>query len=181
MFRVLSLLLTAACLALAGCGTANVNPATARSNTGYVDFYTDSTLDLSWEVKRAGQAESEMRTVFSEFDPVPGTVLRLAAPPGKYRFQVWFMNLATEGPQIAQVQVEDGKVTPVHVLLDSAGTATTERKVYRWSGSAKGFGRGTKIVADQSTLYRINTTAEAPRAYQTKEQMPYYSPEPIEK
>jgi hypothetical protein len=144
---------------------------------GYVDFYTDSSLSLSWEVKRAAEPGGEMKTVYSEFDPVQGTVLRLAAPPGNYRFQIWFMNQATEGPQTVQVQVADGKVTPVHVRLDSAGTTSIDRKVYGFRPSTKGFGHGTKIVVDENAVFRINALAEAPRAYDTKERMPYFSAE----
>ncbi len=75
----------------AGCTSPNVNPPPPRANTGYVDFYADSSMDLAWEVKRAVGKTGEMRTVFSEFKPVKGTVLRLAAPPGTNRFQVWFI------------------------------------------------------------------------------------------
>jgi hypothetical protein len=161
-----------------GCGTSNVNPAAAHSNTGYVDFYTDSNLGLSWEIKRAAEPGGQMQTVFSEFDPVEGTVLRLSAPPGNYRFQVWFMNQATEGPQTVQVQVENGKITPVHVRLDPAGTSTTQEKIYGFRPSAKGYGRGTKIVTDQNAVYRINASAQPPHAYQTKERMSYFSAGP---
>jgi hypothetical protein len=174
MTKVLSWLAAIACLGLAGCGTADVNPSTPRARTGYVDFYTDSSLDLSWEVKRADQPGGEMRTVFWEFDPVQGTVLRLSAPPGKYRFQVWFLNLATEGPKIVEVDVRDGKITPVHVELKASGTADVDRKLYGFRASAKGYGRGTKIVTERNAVFRIDTTAEPVRAYASKQSMPYY-------
>jgi hypothetical protein len=161
-------------LCLAGCGTPAVNPSKPHANTGYVDFYTDSPLDLSWEIKRADQGE--MQTVFSEFDPVPGTVLRLAASPGTHKFEVWVMNRVTEGPQSLDVSLEDGKITPVHVTLTSAGKASVDRKVYGFRPSAKGYGRGTKIVSDESSVYKIGAVAERARPYQQKEQMPYYSP-----
>jgi hypothetical protein len=178
MARFLNLWLAPLCVGLAGCGTANLNPPTARANTGYVDFYTESSLGLSWEVKRAVGATGAMQTVYSEFEPLEGTVLRLATPPGDYRFQIWFMNQATEGPQSVQVKVEDGKITPVRVVLEAAGTAAIDRKVYGFRPSAKGYGRGTKIVSDENAVYRIKPMAESPRAYETKERMPYFSAGP---
>jgi hypothetical protein len=174
----LSAILSAAMgLCLSGCGTPNVNPATPRANTGYADFYTDSSLDLSWEVKRSNAPDGEMQTVFSEFKPVEGTVLRLAAPPGNYRFQVWFMNLATEGPETVEVHIENGKVTPVHITLSPSGTTSVNRKVYGFRPSAKGYGRGTKIENDESAVYRIAAVAEAGRVYLPKQQMSYFKAE----
>jgi len=156
-----------------GCGT--TNPASPRANTGYVDFFTDSDLGLSWEVKRASQPNGETQTVFSNFKPVEGTVLRLAAPPGKYRFQVWFMNTTTEGPQTVEVQVENGKVSPVHISLNPSGTASVDRKVYGFRPSAKGYGHGTKIKRDESVVYQIGAAAEPLQDYRPKEQMSYFS------
>jgi hypothetical protein len=169
---------TGLCLAwlnLTGCSTPNVNPPAPRAHTGYVDFYTDSDMDLSWEVKRADEGTGGLRTVFSEFKPVQGTILRLAAPPGNHRFQVWFTNLVTEGPQTVQVQVSDGKVTPVHVTLTPVGSTSVERKTYGFRGSAKGYARGTKIVSGQSAVFQIDAIAENPQAYGPKEGMPYWS------
>ena len=166
------------CLAwvgLTGCSTPNVNPPAPRAHTGYIDFYTDSDMGLSWEVKRADDRTGEMRAVFSEFKPVEGTILRLAAPPGNHRFQVWFTNQVTEGPQTVQVQVAEGKVTPVHVTLTPAGSTSVERKTYAFRGSAKGYARGTKIVSDQSSVFQIGAVAGNPQAYGPKEGMPYWS------
>jgi hypothetical protein len=88
------------------------------------------------------------------------------------------MNRVTEGPQSLDVSLEDGKITPVHVTLTSGGKASVDRKVYGFRPSAKGYGRGTKIVTDESAVYKIGAVAESPRTYQQKEQMPYYSAEP---
>jgi hypothetical protein len=132
-------------------------------------------MGLSWEVKRADERTGEMRAVYSEFKPVEGTILRLAAPPGNHRFQVWFTNQVTEGPETVQVQVADGKVTPVHVTLASVGSTAVERKTYRMGGSAKGYARGTKISSDQSSVFQIGAVAGNPQAYGPKEGMPYWS------
>ena len=169
------LLVALVAVGVLGCSTPNPNPATPQANMGYVDFFTDSDLGLSWEVKRASQSNGEMETVFSNFKPVDGTVLRLAVTPGNYRFQVWFMNATTEGPQTVEVQVENGKVSPVHITLNPAGTASVDRKVYGFRPSAKGYGHGTKIERDQSVVYRIAAAAEPLQTYRPKEQMSYFS------
>jgi hypothetical protein len=167
---------TVACLLLAGCSSTEVNPAVPRANTGYVDFYTDSSMDLSWEVKRAGANGGEMQTVYSKYKPVEGTILRLASLPGTYQFQVWVSNRATEGPQTVVVQVAEGSVTPVHVTLTPAGTTSVASKVYGFRPSAKGYGRGTKITTDENDVFKIGADAASPQAYQPRERMPYFSP-----
>ena len=93
-------------LLAAGCTSPDVNPSAPRANTGYVDFYTDSNLDLSWEVKWARDQSGEMRTAFSRFTPLVGNILRLAAPAGTHRFQVWFINEVTTEPRAVVAQVE---------------------------------------------------------------------------
>ncbi len=173
--RMLTVLGVVACLGLLGCGTTAVNPDKPRANTGYVDFYTDSPLELSWEIKRAEPTGGEMRTLFSKFEPVEGTVLRLAVAPGPQRFSVWVMNRVTDGPQTVDASVEDGKVTPIHVTLGSAGTTSVDRKVYGLRPSAKGYARGTKVVTDESEVYRILAEPAPVRPYQPMQQMPYFS------
>jgi hypothetical protein len=162
-------------LTMCGCSTPDLNPPAPRANTGYVDFYTDADLGLSWEIKRRDDSSAKLRTVYSEFDPVQGSVLRLASPPGNYSFQVWFINRATTGPKWVDVRVEDGKVTPVHVSLISEGGVAAARKEYRFGGSAKGPARGTKIITDKDVLYGIEAVAGTPQVYQSKERMAYWS------
>jgi hypothetical protein len=162
---------------IAGCSTPNVNPPSPRANTGYVDFFTDSALELSWEVKEE-EPGGKLRTVFSDLNPVEGTILRLAATPGTHRFQVWFMDQVTEGPQAIEVPIDNGKITPVRVTLTAKGTTSVDIKEYRFGGSAKRYGRGTKFITEQNQVFQIGLGAERPRPYQPKEQMPYFSPAP---
>jgi hypothetical protein len=159
-----------------GCSTTTDQSAPPRSDKGYVDFYTDSALGLSWEVKRAHEGSGQMKTVFSEMKPVEGTVLRLETVPGNHEFQVWFNNRVTEGPQKVQVSVESGKVTPVHVTLTTAGNAAVEQKDYGYRSTARASRRVSKISTQESTVYRIGAASESPRSFQPKAQMPYYSP-----
>jgi hypothetical protein len=162
-------------LIVAGCSTPNVNPATPKPGTGYVDVYTDTDLDISWEVKRADPRSAQLHTVFSDLDPIEGNVLRLATPPGTHKFQVWIMNCVTEGPRVLDVAVEAGKITPVRVTLDLLGPVSVDRKDYAFRGSAKGYGHGTKIITDKNQAYRIGAVAGAPVNYQPKERMTYFS------
>jgi hypothetical protein len=166
------------CCGFLGCSTGNVNPSKPHANTGYVDFYTDSDLQLSWEVKRTNETNGEMKTVFSEFSPVEGNILRVAAAPGSHQFSVWFINRVTEGPQTVTVPVESGKITPVHVTLTPAGSTSVDRKVYGLRPSAKGYGRGTKVVSDTTEILDIGAVPQPPLPYQTKEKVPYYAAPP---
>ena len=137
-------------LVFPGCSTSSPNPSHPHAHTGYVDFYTDSNMELSWEVKLFDAQTAELEKVFS-------------------------VNRVTEGPQFVDVQVENGKVTPVHVTLAPAGTTSVDRKVYGFRPSAKGYGRGTKVVTSGEDVFRMGLTAETPKPYQTKEKMPYWS------
>jgi hypothetical protein len=175
MLRISGLVwLVVAALAIGGCSSIDPNPSLAHANTGYVDFYTDEDMALSWEVKLRHSASGKMRAVYSEFDPLPGSVLRLAAPPGSHTFQIWFINRATTGPKAVEVRVEDGKVTPVQVTLVPQGEVTTATKEYRFGGSSRGYGRGTKIVTDTGAIYRIDAEPADSIAYQIKEHMSYW-------
>ncbi len=169
------LLMLLALIVSAGCSSHNVNPTAPRAHTGYVDFYTDSSMDLSWEVKREAGKAGEMRTVFSEFQPVKGTILRLAAPPGTNHFQVWFINEVTEGPQRVSVPVEEGKVTPVHITLTPAGSTSVENKSYEYRPTARATRRVTRLATGESVTFKIGAVPQGPVEYQTKEQMPYWS------
>jgi hypothetical protein len=162
-------------LFLSGCAAPEQNPSSPRPNTGYVDFYTEASSELSWEVKRFDQQTDKPKTVYSEFEPLPGTVLRLACTPGKQKFQVWFMNRATKGPQVVLVQVEDGKVTPVHITLTPIGITLVDQETQAVRGSAKGYGRRKKFTTDINKVYEIGATAQAAQGYRPKEQMPYWS------
>jgi len=167
------LVLAGALLFLGGCSTAQRNPPSPHLNTGYVDFYTDADLDLYWEIKEVDEATGKLKTVYREFKSVDGNILRLASRPGTHQFQVWVMNCVTDGPRPVPVQVEDGKVTPVHVVLQPLGAISVARKEYGFRGSTKGYGRGTKIITDENEVYRIAATAETAQAYRPSEQMPY--------
>ena len=164
------------CLLVAGCSTPDVNPQSPRANTGYVDFYTDSNLALSWKVKRADAQGGELRPVFSEFTPVQGNILRLAAAPGRYRYEVWFSNEVTTGAQTVLVQVAGGQITPVHVTLTPAGSTSVESKSYEYRPTARATRRVTRISSGQEEVFQISAVAEGPQPYQTKDRMPYYSP-----
>ncbi len=178
MNKLIPLTTALACLLIAGCSTPrNVNPPSPRANTGYVDFYTDSDMELSWDIKRGPEPAGEMQTVFSDLKPVTGNILRLEAPPGTHRFTVWFNNQFTAGPQTLQVKVVNGMVTPVHVTLTSAGSTYIDNKEYSFRGSSKGYARGTKVHREQNEMFRIGVVAGDSQPYQSKERMVYFAAE----
>src|ERR1035441_1154472 len=101
------LMLAAAGLLVAGCASPNVNPPQARAKTGYVDFYADSSGELSWQVARFDDHTQGFRSVFSEFEPPPGRVLRVAFPPGHYRMRGTVMNCVVPEPGLVELDVKD--------------------------------------------------------------------------
>jgi len=123
--KIIPFLLALAALALwvPGCATQNVNPPQARANTGYVDFHADPSVGLSWEVARFDDRTQSFKNVFSELEPPPDGVLRLAFAPGHYRLRVTFLNRIISQPAEVEVEVKDGKITPVQVALIPDGTA----------------------------------------------------------
>ena len=159
---------------LNGCGTPDVNPALPRARSGYVDFYTDSPLGLSWKVKRAAEPNGPLRAVFSQFEPVAGNILRLATPPGTWQFEVWFSNEVTTGPQKVEVTVADGKVTPVRVSLQPEGNILIENKSFAYRSTARATRRVSKISTEEQENFRIVTNPGSPQDYHVKEQMSYF-------
>jgi len=174
--KSLQYLLTLALLAagIPGCSTPNVNPPHARANTGYVDFYADAPEELNWDVARFDDQTQSFKSVFSELEPVPNGVLRLAFAPGHHRLRVTFLNRVIDRPAEVEVEVLDGKITPVRLTLTAGGTVNVDTKKESSGPTAKGsFGRRTKFGTDESVMYSLSATAEPPVAYQLKERMSY--------
>jgi hypothetical protein len=175
-FKAIQFPLTLAAFGLwvAGCATPNVNPPRARANTGYVDFHAASSEELCWEVSCFDDRFRTNKVLFSELKPPPGGVLRLALAPGRHRLRVTLVNRVIVKPAEIEVEVQNGKITPVRVTLTEAGTALVETKEFSRGGTAKGrYGRRTKFGSDESVTYAISAVADAPVSYQLKERMPY--------
>ncbi len=163
------------CLLAAGCASPNVNPPVAHSHVGYVDFFTDANESLSWEVKRQSTGSGQMDTVFAEYQPLAGNILRLATPAGVNSFRVWFMNRFTSGPQTVQVQVENGKVTPVHVTLTPAGTVSAENISYGYRPVGRATRRVAKATPEEHDTLQVGLATGTPQEYLPKERMPYFA------
>jgi hypothetical protein len=168
------LTLTAIALLIPGCATRSVNPAQARANTGYVDFHADPASELWWDVARSDESTQNFKSVFSQMNPPQDGVLRLAFAPGRHRLRITFLNRVITKPAEIEVEVQDGKITPVRVELTAAGTTLVETQTENFGGTAKGrYGRHTKYSSDESVMYNLSAVAEPPVAYQPKERMPY--------
>ena len=174
--KIIQFLLLVALLALwaSGCATQNVNPPQARANAGYVDFHADSSGELNWDVARFDDRTQSFKSVFSELKPPPHEILRLAFAPGRHRLRVTFLNRVITKPAEIEVEVQDGKITPVRVTLTAAGTVLVETRDVSHGGTAKGrYGRRTKYSSDESVMYGLSAVADPPVDYQVKERMPY--------
>jgi len=166
--------LAAFTLGVPGCATRNVNPPQARAHTGYVDFYADSSGELSWEVACLEEDTERFKKVFSEFEPVPGRVLRLAIAPGRHRWRVSFSNRLVRGPGLVEAEVKEGMITPVHVVLIPDGTAAVQRKENQLGRTVHGYaGRRVETSSDATVILRVSCEANTPIPYQVKEQMVY--------
>jgi hypothetical protein len=169
--KIKSLLALAALGLLAGgCASPNVNPASARPGTGYVDFYADNADGLWWNITDV----KGNQTIFYETSPVPGPILRLAFMPGQYQLRVTVLNHAVIAPGVTDVEVQDRRVTPVTVTLLPAGTVMVETKQAHAGGTYYGrYGRRTKIRDTEAVNYEVIAEPQPLLPYQPKAQMPY--------
>jgi hypothetical protein len=176
VFKIVPVLAALGCLVGTGCRSPDVNPRTPRAKTGYVDFYMEPNQQLWWQVKHGTGPSGDMPTVFSEYDPLPGNILRLAAPPGTNRFEVWFYNQYTTGPKTVLVQVENGRITPVCVTLKASGSTEVNTTTYKYRATVRATRAVPVTVTSQQQTFEIDLAATTPRDYQPKERMPYFSP-----
>jgi len=168
------LMLAAVGLFVTGCASPNVNPPQARANTGYVDFHADPSAGLCWEVARFDGRSQSFQRVFSELKPPRTGVLRLAFAPGRHQFRVTFLNRVIAKPAEVELEVQDGKITPVRVTLIEVGVALVQTRETNRGGTARGrYGRRTKIGSDATAMYSLSAVADAPIPYQLKERTPY--------
>jgi hypothetical protein len=167
----LPLLLVAGLVAYsAGCASKNVDPAVARSHTGYVDFYAANDDDLCWEIIEL----KHNREIVREFKPVPDHILRFAFRPGEYEFHVSFLNRVVTKTATVKVTVRDGMVTPVKVTLIETGTAMVQTKEARVGGTWYGrVGRSTKFRENEAGIFQLNAESQDPVPYEPKAGMTY--------
>lgn len=159
---------------LTGCATANVNPSQPTAGTGYADFHPAEPEELWWEVSRFDEPSQAYQKVFSELTPPKSGFLRLALAPGHHRMRVTFLNHAIAKPAEIDVEVQDGKITPVRVALTDAGTVSVRTVDQNAGGSTTGrYRRRVRIGSDESAMYSPSAVTQPPVAYQRKEQMPY--------
>ncbi|MGO8836902.1 MAG: hypothetical protein ACLQAH_04865 [Limisphaerales bacterium] len=164
------LLVTGAVLLAGGCASPNLDPASARSHTGYVDFYAVNADDLCWDITDV----KRNKKVFYEFNPVKEPILRLAFKPGQYQLRVTFLNHVVVQPGVADVEVQDGWVTPVTVTLLPAGTALVQTSSGKAGTTYYGrYGRRTKIKSNEAVSYEVSAEPQPPVPFQPRAQMPY--------
>lgn len=174
--------LWAAALFVAGCATQDVNPPEPRSNTGYVDFYATYPGALCWDVSRFNSKSQTFQPVFSKLKPPQQGVLRLGFPPGSHRLRITFLNQAIEEPAEIEVEVVDGKVTPIIVTLTEASAVSVQTKELGWGGSVKGpAGRRVKTETGETRMFKVSAITKPSINYKPKAQMPVPAESVIQK
>jgi hypothetical protein len=120
-------------------------------------------------VPRYDERAQEFESVYSELKPPQDGILRLAFAPGSYRLRITFLNRVIESPADIEVQVQDGRITPVRVTMTESGAAqvpTSEWVRGRFGGRNKHGSNGT-------ISYRLSAEAGPSAAYQPKDQTSY--------
>ena len=164
-----------------GCASTDVNPATPRAHTGYVDIYADGPDPLLWNVEQVDDA-GNAKQFFRQEKLIDEGFARLAFEPGHYTLRISVLNRAVTEPATVAVDVKDGMITPVHVTLTSTGKALIESKDARVTGTYYGrYGRSTKLRDYDASTYRASAEPQPAISYSPKGQMPYRSVQPATK
>jgi hypothetical protein len=148
-----------------GCASPNVNPPAARANTGYVDIFDPEGGSWSWSIENPHGG----RSIYTEYRPQTG-IVRIALSPGSYDLGIAILNTAISKPPAVKVQVHDGQLTPVRVLLAEEGATAVERMHTQVPGR---YLRRTKITAEQTHSHRLEAEVLPAIPYRPKEQVPY--------
>ena len=110
--------------------------------------------------------------MFEEFKARTNNLVRLAFTPGLHLFRITFLNRAVTDPALAKVVVENGKITPVRVILVETGKALIETRQERMGASYARTGRSTRVRASEGATFRVEAKAQAPVSYRPRESMP---------
>jgi hypothetical protein len=165
-----------ACMAVVvvGCASSDVNPRHASATMGYVDFYGKRASHLSWQVDRFDDNAHKFRRILSDWEAPPEGILRLEVAAGRHRLRITCLNLSTTGPAEIEVAVENGKITPVFVVMKKAGSSEVETEETNVGDTLYGrYGRNTRISYEAEDMYRVSATADPPADYRVKAEMPY--------
>lgn len=158
-------------LAAGGCASLNVNPSVAKPGMGYVDFYCVDADGLYWDITDTKTGKK----VFYNFNPFNEQILRVALKPGHYQLRINVLNHVINQTATADVEVREGKITPITVTLAPAGSETVRTTSTQVGGTYYGrYGRSTRIVTTQSTSFDILAEPRPQLPYQPKEQMSYF-------
>ena len=164
------------CLGLwaTGCASRNVNPSSAKANTGYADLFIDATVPLCWEVTSVDQANRKLHTLFSDFDPIYGNTLRLAMRPGSYRIQTTYLNHAIVTPAVASIAIKDGEITPIEIQYEPVDRVLVKDSGEILKRTVRGVMRTQDVTMSATMTYNLSANVRKPIAYRPKEQTPYF-------
>jgi hypothetical protein len=161
-FKPLLLALLTALLAF-GCASNGARHQQPRVNTGYVDFSATSGEELFWEISRFDKRSKKYERLYSKLKAPEGGVLRLAFTPGQHQVRVTFLNRLVAQPLETEVNVLEGRITPVRIALTPAGKSSVETRELMWGPRGTGrYGRRTEMGSDENTLYSLTVDVGQP-------------------
>jgi hypothetical protein len=161
-------------LLASACASRNVNPPTPKAHTGYVDIYSQPGMGISWDILYAKPGSDHFKRAYSDVKPVEGGVLRIALPPGRHLLRINVLNHVITDPTDVELEVADGKVTPVRVNFDKGKSLSMPFTDPSSGGSIyRRQGRGSKISLYEASEYAISATAGTLEPYKPKELTSY--------
>jgi len=165
------LIIAALCWSVAGCATKKASTASSHSGNGYVDFFTDE-ADLEWKVVKLENG-GKAKTVAEAHAQVDPRGVRLEFAPGHYRFQVTFLNRVIAKPAEVDVEVLEGRVTPVHVKFGKAVTSAVIATPSLNTTMVDPAGRRINLDENETITYEIHASAASPVIFQPMDRMMY--------
>src|SRR5262245_24620048 len=118
LFSVLGML----CI-LNGCSTTTKTSEKPVPGAGFVDIYTVPDVPgLAWDVQRYDPNKKRHILVYSEVQATSTGRLRVTLPVGHHDLRVAFLNRVLLRPAEVEIEVMEGKVTPVKLTLEGSGT-----------------------------------------------------------
>jgi hypothetical protein len=154
---------------VSGCASVDVDPKEPRSDRGYVDLFTEPKIDAWWQVEVFDPQRGSYREFTAQFNSPQFGIFRVAARPGLHKARIRFVNHALESPAEVEVDVKAGRITPIQVTIDEAGSTNVRVVDDRVHPT-----RRNPVTDYPQALWRIAAVALPPTPYRPKAETSYW-------